>query len=135
MATRRLSARPWGRIRVAILERDGYRYALCGRSATTVDHIVPRSKGGTDDDWNLRAACGPCNFGRRDRPIRVRATPLRRAKDCLPRTGRAGVVAGFLQSPSTCRTTSRLTSRFGVRSKVGRKVTDEHCRARQALPD
>jgi hypothetical protein len=36
------------------------------------------------------------------------------------------------QSPSTRRTTSRRSGRFGVRSKVGSKVTGEHCRARRA---
>lgn len=50
----------WGRLKEKILRRDGY---LCqislekGRvvAATEVDHIVPKSKGGTDDPENLRA--------------------------------------------------------------------------------
>jgi 5-methylcytosine-specific restriction endonuclease McrA len=65
--------------RLAILERDGYRCMLCGKPATTVDHILPRSKGGGDEPENLRAACGRCNYGRRTAPlVTVRATPLRR---------------------------------------------------------
>lgn len=39
----------------------------CTRMATTVDHILPLSKGGTADLGNLRAACGHCNFGRGNR--------------------------------------------------------------------
>jgi 5-methylcytosine-specific restriction endonuclease McrA len=38
----------------------------CGRRAgpsvkLEVDHIVPVSKGGTDDRWNLVPACRECN--------------------------------------------------------------------------
>jgi 5-methylcytosine-specific restriction endonuclease McrA len=35
----------------------------CGRPATTVDHIIPLSRGGTHDLDNLRPACWPCNAG------------------------------------------------------------------------
>lgn len=28
----------------------------------TKDHILPRSKGGTDDPSNIAYACGPCNW-------------------------------------------------------------------------
>ncbi|WP_408056991.1 HNH endonuclease [Streptomyces changanensis] len=42
--------------------------ALCNsRPATTADHIVPLSRGGTNDIENLRPACGPCNFSRGNR--------------------------------------------------------------------
>lgn len=44
-----------------ILERDNYRCAYCGDYAGCVDHIVPVSRGGTNDDENLVAACYPCN--------------------------------------------------------------------------
>jgi HNH endonuclease/AAA domain len=50
----------------AVLERDGYRCVYCGGPATTADHIVPRSAGGTDSMDNLRAACRPCNSSRGD---------------------------------------------------------------------
>ncbi|MFF3992454.1 HNH endonuclease signature motif containing protein [Streptomyces cyaneofuscatus] len=42
--------------------------AICySRPATTADHIVPLSRGGTNDIQNLRPACGPCNFSRDNR--------------------------------------------------------------------
>lgn len=62
-----LRARGWARTRRRILERDGYRclapvhHASCQGVANSVDHIVPRAKGGTHDDWNLRAAWSKCN--------------------------------------------------------------------------
>lgn len=52
--------------RAAILQRDGYVCWLCGQpGADTVDHVIPRARGGTDDDDNLRAAHLSCNSGRR----------------------------------------------------------------------
>jgi 5-methylcytosine-specific restriction endonuclease McrA len=47
--------------RQAVLKRDGYRCRYCGAPATTVDHVVPRSRGGSDDPTNLVAACARCN--------------------------------------------------------------------------
>lgn len=49
-----------------ILERDGYVCWICGGpGANSVDHVIPRARGGTDDDDNLRAAHLSCNSGRR----------------------------------------------------------------------
>jgi 5-methylcytosine-specific restriction endonuclease McrA len=31
-----------------------------------VDHLIPRSHGGTDDEWNLALSCGLCNRSRQD---------------------------------------------------------------------
>lgn len=52
------------RARVAprIFERDGHRCQECGATEEiTVDHIVPISAGGTDDDGNLQTLCRSCN--------------------------------------------------------------------------
>lgn len=61
----------WRLLRAAILDRDGHVChipgpggQLCGAPADTVDHVVPRRLGGSDDPGNLRAACRPCNYGR-----------------------------------------------------------------------
>lgn len=50
-----------GRIRVAILYRDHGRCVLCAAPAEEVDHIVPLSRGGTNEPSNLRALCVPCH--------------------------------------------------------------------------
>lgn len=39
----------------------------CGRPADTADHLVPKAKGGTDDEANIVPACRSCNSSRRDR--------------------------------------------------------------------
>ncbi len=47
--------------RRGVLRRDGHRCCYCGRAASTVDHVLPRSRGGQDTWENLVAACLPCN--------------------------------------------------------------------------
>ena len=45
-----------------ILRRDGHRCQYCGTSQNlTVDHVVPKSKGGEDSWDNLVTACIKCN--------------------------------------------------------------------------
>lgn len=58
-------------LRYKILQRDGFRCVLCGRSAAQgveleVDHLVPIAKGGTTDEHNLRTLCKDCNRGKGD---------------------------------------------------------------------
>lgn len=43
--------------------------AYCGDDPVTFDHVVPRSKGGTDDPENLVPACRPCNASKSDKPL------------------------------------------------------------------
>jgi len=61
------------RLRLLILERDGYRCCLCGRTAKEtkleVDHKVPVAKGGTDSLNNLWTLCTDCNRGKSDLSI------------------------------------------------------------------
>jgi 5-methylcytosine-specific restriction endonuclease McrA len=46
-----------------ILVRDGFRCAYCGEKSQklTIDHIIPRSRGGRDSFENCVAACRSCN--------------------------------------------------------------------------
>lgn len=45
-----------------IFKRDDYRCAYCGsESNLTIDHIIPRSKGGGNNWENLITSCLPCN--------------------------------------------------------------------------
>lgn len=47
--------------REGVLVRDGRRCVYCGGRADTVDHVLPRCRGGGDTWFNLVAACQPCN--------------------------------------------------------------------------
>lgn len=49
-----------------IIERDG-RCLRCGKiEGLTIDHVVPLSKGGTNDDDNLQTLCNECNQWKKD---------------------------------------------------------------------
>ena len=51
----------WYRLRAYILARDSGLCRVCGRPASEVDHIVPKSRGGTDDEDNLQTICTACH--------------------------------------------------------------------------
>jgi 5-methylcytosine-specific restriction endonuclease McrA len=48
-------------LRGAVLERDGWSCAYCGKETAEVDHVAPRAHGGPTVPANLVAACRPCN--------------------------------------------------------------------------
>jgi 5-methylcytosine-specific restriction endonuclease McrA len=48
-------------LRGAVLERDGWTCAYCGRETAEVDHVAPRALGGSSSPANLVAACRRCN--------------------------------------------------------------------------
>jgi 5-methylcytosine-specific restriction endonuclease McrA len=54
-------------VRAAVLKRDEERCVYCGLPAITVDHVIPRSRGGSDDEDNLVACCSECNGGKGDK--------------------------------------------------------------------
>ncbi len=70
---------PWSRN--GVLERDARRCAYCGSRATSIDHIVPTSRGGAARSWlNTVAACVGCNQAKADRTpaeasMRLRVEP------------------------------------------------------------
>ena len=54
--------------RRAVFARDGWACQYCGsRSNLTVDHLIPRSKGGSSNWENIVASCAPCNRRKGDR--------------------------------------------------------------------
>lgn len=66
--------------RRAIFARDHGRCAYCGGAATSVDHVVPRSRGGRHVWDNVVAACARCNRLKADRSVaelgwRLRSVP------------------------------------------------------------
>jgi len=62
----RYSAGPaWSRS--GVLRRDHGICSYCNGTATTVDHVIPTSRGGRNSWTNTVAACVPCNQAKGDR--------------------------------------------------------------------
>ncbi len=59
--------RPAAYSRSGVLVRDRHRCAYCRRHASTVDHLLPQSRGGGWTWLNTVAACGSCNGRKADR--------------------------------------------------------------------
>lgn len=56
--------------RALIYKRDDNRCQYCGSIKNlTIDHIIPKSKGGKDTWDNMVVACGPCNTKKGDTPL------------------------------------------------------------------
>ena len=62
------------RKRQRVYQRDQYTCKLCGALLTdqtaTLDHIIPRSKGGSGAITNLVTACRSCNQKKGDKMMR-----------------------------------------------------------------
>ena len=65
--------------RRALFARDGWRCVYCGTSGgrLTLDHVVPRSRGG-DSVWeNVVTSCAPCNLRKGNRSLEESGLHLR----------------------------------------------------------
>jgi len=67
--------------RRSVFARDDNRCQYCGGRAESIDHVVPRSRGGPHEWENVVAACRPCNASKRDRLVAETSMVLR----CVPR--------------------------------------------------
>ena len=61
-------------LRFKILKRDDFKCQYCGKSVKDgaileVDHIIPKSKSGTDNADNLITSCRECNRGKSINPL------------------------------------------------------------------
>ena len=65
--SRRYNSSYYQKTRLQVLQRDYNTCHYCGLEATTVDHLIPISKGGTDEASNMVACCTQCNSSKRDR--------------------------------------------------------------------
>jgi 5-methylcytosine-specific restriction endonuclease McrA len=66
--------------RRAVFARDGGRCVYCAAPATSIDHVVPRSRGGEHVWENVVSCCRRCNHAKADRVLadlgwRLRRTP------------------------------------------------------------
>ena len=65
--------------RAALMLRDRFCCAYCGGRADTVDHVIPRSRGGQHTWENCVACCSTCNHRKADQLLSELGWALRRA--------------------------------------------------------
>lgn len=72
------------KLRFEVFKRDSFTCVYCGRSAPDVvlhvDHIVPVSKGGTDDLTNLVTSCADCNLGKSNHEINDKSVVMKQKR-------------------------------------------------------
>ena len=70
--TRRISRR-------VLFARDGWQCVYCGSDSgrLTLDHVVPRSRGGTSVWENVVTSCAPCNLKKGNRSLEEAGLVLR----------------------------------------------------------
>ena len=64
--------------RRAVFARDNHKCQYCHAPAENIDHVVPRSRGGTHTWDNVVAACKACNARKEDRMLNEINMRLRR---------------------------------------------------------
>lgn len=66
----RWGGRKVSELRDLVIATYGDVCCLCGhRGSNTVEHVIPRARGGTDDIENLRPAHKSCNVSRQDSDV------------------------------------------------------------------
>ena len=70
----RRKAKPEANYKKYVYVRDAYKCQYCGkltdRGSLTVDHVIPKSKGGANNWTNLVTCCAPCNHKKADMSCR-----------------------------------------------------------------
>jgi 5-methylcytosine-specific restriction endonuclease McrA len=68
--------------RRAVFARDSWTCQYCGTTShLTVDHVIPRSRGGASDWENIVTSCAPCNRRKGNRtPVETGVHPRRKPK-------------------------------------------------------
>lgn len=74
--TNKGSGTGWRKIRQRIINRDRGLCQQCGNEGDSVDHILPRIQGGTDDEENLQLLCRTCNSSKGGRVFSTHVPPL-----------------------------------------------------------
>lgn len=78
--------------RRAVFIRDAFECQYCGAAAENVDHVTPRSKGGTHTWDNVVACCRGCNARKENRSPRESGLKLKRSP-VAPRDGAFWILA------------------------------------------
>lgn len=87
--------------RRGVFARDDYRCQYCGAPADSIDHVLPRSRGGQHVWENVAAACRPCNLSKRDRT--PEEAGMRLVRPCRSPRPTAWITVGASRVPETWR--------------------------------
>lgn len=89
--------------RRAVFGRDGNRCQYCAGTAESIDHVVPRSRGGTHTWDNVVACCRRCNVRKGSRSPSEAGLALARRPEAPSRYGWIYASAGSTVDPSWTR--------------------------------
>lgn len=99
--------------RLAIYLRDGLCCCYCGKgvedysTVLTLDHLKPRSKGGSNHETNLATSCHSCNSQRQDKPLSTflkgDAEKLNHVKNCRRRKLDLRLAGKLIQKRGSCK--------------------------------
>ena len=103
--------------RKAVFARDGGRCVYCHAPATSLDHVVPKSRGGPHAWDNVVSACGRCNHAKADRAVAEMGWRLRRQP----------AVSARPTSASSLPIDSRLNASAPVDSSIMRRCCMTSC--------
>lgn len=85
--------------RRGVFARDDFRCQYCGELADSIDHVLPRSRGGAHEWENVVAACRPCNLRKGDRtPVEA---GMRLHRPCLAPRHSSWVMMGASRVPES----------------------------------
>src|SRR4029079_18618779 len=74
----RLPSADWHIVRSIVMERDRYACTYCGSDKQLeADHILPLSRGGSNDFVNLATACRSCNLSKGSKAVEDWGAPGR----------------------------------------------------------
>ena len=100
----RTRGRKWMRLRHVVLVEEPL-CMICRRAASVeVDHIIPITKGGTDERDNLQGVCAECHEEKTRKDLGLKAKPQRIGVDGYPIGGDNGETYGFDEN---CKRTDR----------------------------
>lgn len=86
--------------RRAVFARDRHSCQYCGTAAENIDHVVPRSRGGTHSWENVVASCRRCNLHKGNRTPREAGMRLQASPQAPRRHGWVLVNLGAPPHPS-----------------------------------
>lgn len=65
----RMQRVPFSRKMLAVRDNHECQFSHCNAKGTTVEHILPSSRGGKSSYENCVMSCGPCNFQKANRTL------------------------------------------------------------------